>query len=284
MHQPRELSVYDIGRTPMYASQYDQRFSYCLYVPDDYQAEPGKTYALAVLVHGTERDVQAYRDAFADFGRDNDCIILAPLFPVGIPDPGEYDGYKYLKHGDIRFDEVLLAMVEEISAVYRVDSDRFLLFGYSGGGHFAHRFLYLHPERVLAASIGAPGAVTLLDDDLPWPAGIAGTLELLGRRVDPGALRASAVQLVIGAEDTQTPPVHVRRGHPLWIPEVNDVGVPRTLRILALHRSLEHHGIVVRYDVVPGVGHHAASMFDRVKDFFAKVLSPRQIVACRERS
>ncbi|MFC3982979.1 hypothetical protein [Streptosporangium jomthongense] len=273
MHRPRALSIYDIGRTPMYASQYDQRFSYCLHVPDDYSADSGKVYSLAVLVHGTERDVQTYRDSFADFSEANDCVVLVPLFPVGIPDPGEFDGYKYLRHGDIRFDLILLAMVEEVTGTYRVDSRRFLLFGFSGGGHFAHRFLYLHPERVRAVTIGAPGAVTLLDESLPWPAGIDGTLETLGRRVDPSALRETAVHLLIGAEDTQTRAIRVGAGHPAWIPGVNDEGVPRTGRMLALKHSLERHGLAVRYDVVPGVGHHGPSLFGRVKNFFTHVLT-----------
>ncbi|MEQ4721790.1 hypothetical protein [Nonomuraea sp. B19D2] len=273
MHQPRELSVYDIGRTPLYASQYDQRFSYCLYVPDDYRIDADTVYSLAVLVHGTERDVQSYRDSFTDFGQANNCIVLAPLFPVGIPDPGEFDGYKYLQHRGIRFDQVLLAMVEEISAVYRVDSRRFLLFGYSGGGQYAHRFAYLHPERVRAVSIGAPGAVTLLDETLRWPAGIAGAEEAMGRRVDPAALGSTAMHLVIGAEDTQTHVNNVPPGHPAWIEGVNDEGIPRTMRMLALKRSLEQHGIPVRYDVVPGVGHYGPGVISRVKAFFHHVIT-----------
>ena len=35
---------------------------------------------------------------------------------------------------------------------------RFALFGYSGGGHFVHRFFMLHPQRLWALSIGAPAA------------------------------------------------------------------------------------------------------------------------------
>ncbi|MFI6908187.1 hypothetical protein ACIBKY_43485 [Nonomuraea sp. NPDC050394] len=273
MHRSRKLSVWDIGRTPLYACQYDQRFSYCLYVPDDYAPEGDKVYSLVVLVHGTERDVQSYRDSFEDFGRANDCIVLAPLFPAGIPDPGELDGYKYLEHRGIRFDEILLSMVEEISACYRVEGARFLLFGYSGGGQFAHRFVYLYPERVRAASIGAPGAVTLLDEDLPWPAGFAGAEAALGRNVDPAALSGTAMHLVIGADDTGTQTNSVPAGHPAWIPGVNDEGVPRTTRLRALRRSLERHGIPVRYDVVPGVGHYGPGVVSKVKDFFTHVLT-----------
>ncbi|WP_020389322.1 hypothetical protein [Kribbella catacumbae] len=266
------LSCYDIGCTPLRASQYDQRFSYCLYVPEDYEQQPDQVYSLAVVVHGTERDVQLYRDAFSGFAEDNDCIILAPLFPAGIPSPGDLDGYKYIEDGDLRYDELLLAMVDEVAAVYRVETGRFLLFGFSGGGHFAHRFLYLHPDRLLAASIGAPGAVTLLDDGLPWPAGIADTDEVFGRKVDPAALRAIPVQLVIGADDTCTDAIAADSAHPAWIQGVNDAGVPRTQRIDALRVCLEDHGVTVTHDIVPAARHHAPAVFPDVQAFFTAVL------------
>ena len=89
-HPPRrqghgvKLSFYDFGATPFFASQFDQRFSYCLYVPPDYDEAASKTYDLAVIVHGTGRTAAEYRDRFADFAQLNDCIVLAPLFPLGI--------------------------------------------------------------------------------------------------------------------------------------------------------------------------------------------------------
>jgi poly(3-hydroxybutyrate) depolymerase len=233
-----------------------------MYVPAEYSR-------LVVVVHGTERDAQGYRDAFSSFADDNDCIVLAPLFPVGIPD---LDGYKYLRHGELRYDDILLAMVDEVAARYHVDAARFLLFGFSGGGHFAHRFLYLHPERLLAASIGAPGAVTLLDTGRAWPAGIADTEECLGCTVDLAAVAATPVQLVVGAEDVSTDGI-AAAGHPAWIAGVNDAGVPRTARLRALRDSLEEHGVRVRHDVIPGAGHDARAIFGVVREFFTSDLS-----------
>ena len=63
----KKLSYYDFGHTTVYASRYDQRFAYCAYVPHDYEEDGDKTYPLAVIVHGTERGMEAYRNAFADF-------------------------------------------------------------------------------------------------------------------------------------------------------------------------------------------------------------------------
>ena len=60
----KAISYYGFGRTSMYACQYDQRFSYCLYVPESYEEEGSTTYPLAVIVHGTNRPAQEYRDRF----------------------------------------------------------------------------------------------------------------------------------------------------------------------------------------------------------------------------
>lgn len=268
------LSYYEFGATSMFASRADQRFSYCQYVPESYEEEGCATYPLVVLIHGTERAAQAYRDRFSDFAERHQCIVLAPLFPCGIDEPGELDNYKFIKYRDIRFDFVLLAMIAEISERYRLSGERFLMHGFSGGGHFVHRFLYLHPRRLLAASIGAPGMVTLLDDTKPWWIGTSDLEQVFGKALDIEALRAVKVQMIVGAEDVETWEITARPGSPRWIPGANDCGRTRVDRIRALRDSFAGRGIDVRLDVVPGVAHegHNKLLLDQVKDFFASAL------------
>jgi predicted peptidase len=78
---------YDRGATTCFASRIDQRFSYYLYIPTDYDPAVTRRYPLLVLIHGTERGAQRYRDTFSDFAEKHKCIILAPLFPSGIIEP-----------------------------------------------------------------------------------------------------------------------------------------------------------------------------------------------------
>jgi hypothetical protein len=79
----------------MFACQYDQRFSYCLYVPESYDEDGDATYPLAVIVHGTTRTAQEYRDRFVDFAERAQCVIMVPLFPCGINEPRELNKYKF---------------------------------------------------------------------------------------------------------------------------------------------------------------------------------------------
>src|SRR5690349_16214083 len=129
------ITGYWLGRTPTIACQADPRFSYCLYVPPGY-AERDSRPRLLVAVHDTLRNHQALRDAFAEHAERVNAIVLAPLFPAGIGTPEDLDHYKYLRFGDLRFDEILLAMAAEVSAKYGVDDSRFAMFGFSGGAHF----------------------------------------------------------------------------------------------------------------------------------------------------
>ena len=160
-----KLGFYDVGATPFFALQADQRVSYCLYVPKALRDDPDpSTWRLIVAMHGTGRTATTYRDGFAPLAERTRCIVLAPLFPVGLIEPGELSNFKRLKFHDMRFDLLLLSMVDEVTRKYGIDTRRFLLFGFSGGGQFVQRFHCVHPGRLAAVTIGAPGNVTLLDD------------------------------------------------------------------------------------------------------------------------
>lgn len=269
----KKLSYYQFGKTSLYASQYDQRFSYCLYVPHSYAEDDDRTYQLVVAVHGTARMVELSRDLYVDFCDANDCIVLAPLFPCGIEEPGELSNYKFIEYNGIRYDQVLLAMIDEISAVWRVDTERFLLQGFSGGGHFTHRFLYLHPERLLGISIGAPGVVTLLDTDYPWWVGVGDVEERFGRALDVEAMRQVAVHLVVGRDDTDTWEIDIKPGDRLYQPGAELQGKNRNDRARSLRASLEQAGIAVQHDIVPGVRHELVPLMPAVRSFFGDVVT-----------
>lgn len=268
----KRLSYYDFGATTVYACRADQRFPYCCYVPEDYEEEGEKRYPLAVIVHGTERGFLDYRDAFADFAERQGAIVLAPLFPVGICGPDDLSSYKLLRVGALHYDAILLSMVAELQERYRLAGGRFLLYGFSGGGHFTHRFLYLHPERLLGASIGAPGVVTLLNGEHDWWVGLRNFEQLFGKPLDLEALRRVPVQMVIGGADTETWEITITPKDAWWMPGADLAGANRQDRMRALKASFEAQGIAVRHDVVPGIAHDDRHLLGEVKDFFGHCL------------
>ncbi|WP_117195842.1 alpha/beta hydrolase [Rhizobium terrae] len=271
--QTAPLNFYRRGRTPIFASRMDQRFSWCCYVPSGYDPGGEKVHPLAVLVHGSLRDADILRDEFIDFAEEQQCVLLAPLFPAGIDDPEDLHNYKHVIYHGIRYDLILLDMIEELAARYRVHGDKVLMHGFSGGAQFVHRFLYLHPRRLRAVSIGAPGTVTLPDDSASWWVGVKGMEEIFGQRFDVEAMRHVAIQLVIGDADIETWDVTVGSKSPFWMNGINDSGDTRVERLHTLEKRLKDIGVVPHFDTVPGVSHDGSGIQLPVKAFFSAILA-----------
>ena len=248
------MTGYWLGRTPTIACQADQRFSYCLYVPANYneRAEPP---TLLVVLHDTLRNHHALRDAFTDYAERANEIVLAPLFPAGIGEANDLDHYKYLRFRDIHFDELLLAMTREVAMRYGVDGERFALFGFSGGAHFAHRFLYAHPGRLESLVVGSPGSVTLPNEDHAWWPGLKDFAVIFGRGVEWDRVRTVPTYLVVGAEDVNPRGIINSEDHPNWVEGANAAGANRVERLRTLHAQLSKRQDEVTFEALAGVRH-----------------------------
>ncbi|WP_329455196.1 hypothetical protein [Streptomyces sp. NBC_01497] len=141
---------------------------------------------------------------------------------------------------------------------------RMLLHGFSGGGQFVHRFAYLHPDRLAAVSIGAPGRVTRISDDIPWWLGTADLVERFGTPLDLPELRDTQVLMVVGANDVET--------WEIAEPGLDAGGETRVDRLTALHDNFTRHGIGARLEIVPGVAHNGIAVMPVVQRFFSDVL------------
>ncbi len=267
----RARAVYDYGETAIFASQVDPRFHMLLYVPP--AAADGRKVDLLVAVHGTGRtSALEFRDGFAEFGLYNDCAILCPIFPMNVRGDGARSGYKYMIEGDIRYDEIILSMVAEMAEKYQQDWSRFAMFGFSGGGHFTHRFAILRPEHLWAACIGAPGSVTLLDPDRDWWVGVRDLQEKFGRPFNAEALARVPVQMVVGSVDLENWEIMHEPSSKYWMEGANDAGNTRPERLRSLKASFESVGVNVTFDEVPGVAHDRLKVLGHVKAFLAERL------------
>lgn len=247
------------GKTPSLASRLDQRFSYRLFVPPDYRDDE-PPLALWVFVHGTERATEVYLDGVAELATARRAAVLVPLFPAGIGDPNELDAYKMIEEDGVRYDLLLIDMIEEAADRWNIEAGPFFLHGYSGGGQFALRFLFLHPERVSAVSIGAPGRITRPDVGHDWWEGVRDVELRFGMPFRPADVARVPVQIVIGALDHDAATVAPSPG-----------GADRLARARTLQRDLVALGADVRFDVVDGVEHDAVRVLPTVITFLTFV-------------
>lgn len=249
------------------------RYSYFPYVPLGFMLDPAPEATLIVAVHGSSRSAQAQRNGFVEFAERHGMFVMAPLFPIDLDADVPDEEYKYLAGSRDRFDLILLDMIDEYAAAFGVSFPRILLCGFSGGGQFAHRFLYIHPERLTAVSIGAPGFVTLPDDSRDWWVGTRDVEARFGKAIDVDAMRRVPVQLLCGAADDIPFEIYSAQEMAMSEDDYARYGRNRVERVETLRAALTGLGLDVTREYIDGVPHaFGPAMAGAMQRFFAKHL------------
>ena len=240
----------------------DPRFHYWVHLPDRYYDEEQPNYRLMVIVHGTGCATEGYLKAAKAWADAHNVALLAPMFPGGLLDPEDFNAYKLLSCDGVRYDQVLLSMVEDMTRRYPgVDGSRFFLFGHSGGGQFVNRFLLVHPERLTAVSIGAPGRPTFLnfEEDYFW--GVRDFENWFDKPLNLEAVRKVPVQITVGELDNK------------FIGE-SPYGNCRVDRMKSLQKNLTENGVTAELQILPGLEHGDGEQerVDAAQNFFRNYL------------
>jgi poly(3-hydroxybutyrate) depolymerase len=319
MDPPRLVSTSDIpfqflkaaflvGSIPFKALRTDPRVSYTLYVPPDhYNPDPNLQYGtdfkgtspayqlaalpLVVNIHGTRRNAETCRDRLTDFANSSRVAILAPLYPTCIDSFNDLENYKLLRYKSLRADKALLDILDEVKVRWPgIATEKIFLTGFSGGGQFVQRFLYLYPERLRAVSIGAPGRVTMMDENLKWPSGIKDVIDVFdGSVVDREKIRAVKIQLVVGGDDNE---VHGGEEFWKWLAEKKEESLKgsgrieteagskkleamsegRVITLKKVQSEWEKDGIFAQLNIVDGVKHDSAGVLPTVIGFLRPII------------
>jgi pimeloyl-ACP methyl ester carboxylesterase len=289
---PAELlgPAYLVGKIPFRICQLDSRVSYTLYIPADAYRKVHKQLEkatkqesiaklerlrLIVNIHGTRRDAGLARDSLTPLADRHGVAILSPLFPAGLDGPLDLDSYKKLRTKSLKTDLVLLDILKEVATIWPgIDTEEFTLAGFSGGAQFAHRFMYLYPERLEAVALGAPGSTTLLDNRLPWPAGIADVTKVFdGQTADVAAIsRIKHILLYVGGDDTATDQFAqlqelMARHLPTSQSASLKARVGRAEGTKALWVNWEAHGVRAQLEVVPGIAHDYSALLPTLESW-----------------
>ena len=123
-----------------------------------------------VAVHGIRRGARDQALAFAERAARLGRPVVAPLF-----DAASFPRYQRAVGSD-RADLALLGLLDAVGQEGVCDPARIELFGYSGGGQFAHRFAWLYPHRVDRLTVAAAGWYTF-PDATPFPYGVGAAAE-----------------------------------------------------------------------------------------------------------
>lgn len=240
----------------------DPRFHYWVHLPDCYYDETDPHYQVMVIIHGTGCAVEGYMKQARAWADEHHVALLAPMFPGGLLERDDFNSYKLLSCDGIRYDRILLSMLEDMKKRYPgVETDKFFLFGHSGGGQFTNRFLFVHPQRLKAVSIGAPGRPTFLNPEEDYFWGVRDFRDYFDKDLDFDAVKKVPVQITVGELDTK------------FIGD-SPYGTNRVDRMKSLKKNFEDYGVSVELKILPGL-EHADGEKERVQTaqkFFEKFL------------
>ncbi len=170
--------------------------------------EPVPRAVPVVAVHGIRRASRDQARAFAERAARLGRPVVAPLF-----DEASFPSYQRAVGRD-RADLALLGLLDALGREGVCDPARIELFGYSGGGQFAHRFAWLYPHRVDRLTVAAAGWYTF-PAAAPFPYGLGTAAE---KRAFSRHLAANLrdflglpITVAVGSDDDVVD-AHTRRG------------------------------------------------------------------------
>lgn len=208
-----------------------------------------------VALHGISRDARAVWAAFAPLLKEQGRALIVPRYSRKV-------WPQFQRIDKVRPDLALLALLDRLSSELDIATQKFELFGYSGGAQLAHRFAMLYPHRVTTLHIAAPGWYCLPDKAIAWPQGLGTPTKGLAPRLalhkqrQLTAFLSLPVRLYVGAEDTAVDPA--LRCSPEIFATQGKTRLERAQNyLLAFRRAAQCHGITpsITLRLLPGCGH-----------------------------
>lgn len=243
-----------VGRVVLRSVGGEPRQRYYQYVPV-HAPVPGRTL---VSVHGISRNARDHARLLAPLAERYGATVIAPLF-----DEGFFSDYQRLgrrgrgRRADLALNDILNDALGMAPPAIR-------LFGYSGGGQFAHRYTLAYPDRVAALALAAPGWFTFPDPKRRYPYGLAGAHVLPGVRFEPERFLRVPTLVLVGAHDVERG-ASLRRSRRLDA----DQGCDRVARgkrwIGAMRREARRLGIATRFvfECMPNTDHDFVAAMTR---------------------
>jgi len=245
------------GRVHLRRTPRPARDRYYLYIPQRPLA--GR---VVVAVHGIGRGAREQATLLAPMAESRGAILIAPLF-----DADRFPDFQRLGRAGKgeRADLALERIVSDAEESLGTPLGPLSLFGFSGGGQFAHRYALAHPARIAKMVVAASGWFTAPDADEPYPYGTAPCRALPDLRFDlDGFLRIP--MLVVASRKDRQRDANLRRGRKLdaaqgrnrlerarqWVThvrrEAKSRGIDNRCRFRSLRRSGHDFGDAVRRD------------------------------------
>lgn len=153
---PTEISGTNSVTTDNYANT---TLEYYYYIPIQLKKNKTKTAPFLVMVPGLSGSGQGFvSQPFKDFAQAEGFVIIAPTFKF---DDKYLDSGTSYQYPAAWSGKALNKILNDFISKQDIASQGLYLLGFSAGAQFSERYSLLYPNYVIAASINAPGCVTL---------------------------------------------------------------------------------------------------------------------------
>ena len=232
--------------------------------------EINKDTKVLFIIHGASRDVNKYLEAWIDDAENKNIILVAPHF--------KKDSFKYystlglasssgkmMDDSKTNLSNSIALFFNIFKSKYSLSTDKYLIFGFSGGSQFVHRYMmYGKDTRIEKAVLGSAGWYTFLNNE-PFPFGIK-NMPLDKKRIDWFLSRK--VLFILGKSDNDP-------NHPTLNSNKKAIeqGEHRYERGQNYFNSLTHYAeqsktpFRWRYKSVEGLDHNTEEMTDKAISF-----------------
>jgi len=171
-----------------------QQLDYFLYVPRHGQ----RSNRVLVSIHGISRNAEEHLRGFVAQAERFGAVMLAPLFSENnFPNYQRLGSSVHQGRADLAFDQIL----QDASELLDIKPSPLRIFGFSGGGQFAHRYALFYPKRVSRMVLSAPGWYTFPDPDRQYPYGLRSAEDWPKLKFSPSQFLRIPTLVMVGDED-----------------------------------------------------------------------------------
>lgn len=290
----------DLGRVMKIEPTPEKGFywAYYLYIPYSVRdlVKENKSTFLLVEPNNTGRpsDDQEIHDSAARVLAEQRSLLAedlsVPLLVPTFPRPDKI-GWLYthaldrdtllIKERELkRIDLQLLSMIDDAMEKLSRNGinleEKVLMIGFSASGMFVNRFAILHPEKVQAAAIGAPGGWPIVPvkewngKKLRYPIGVWDLEELVQQKFDLESFKSVPLYFYMGDRDTNDSVIY-RDGYDLEDEQLifETFGSNPVERWPIAEEIYKSVGSSSQFVLYPGVGHClTGEMLEDIKTFF----------------
>lgn len=174
----------------------ENRLDYFVYIPKSVRPDS----PVVAAIHGLRRS--AAQQIFQLKAQAERCgmILFAPLFSRD-----QFRHFQTLAPNATGMtpEAAFEIALDDCCTRLELDEPRLLLFGFSGGAQFAHRYALVANRPIERIALMAPGWFTMPDHELPFPFGLGYSQELGKRELNLRRALQIPTLLMVGERDTK---------------------------------------------------------------------------------